>query len=159
MFAVLDLYSELGLPLQITEITIPGRPTGPEGEENQAFVAEKFYRLWFSHPNVRSITWWHTEDGTSKAEGKWKSGILTFDFKKKKSYGVLRRLIKEEWTTKAAAQSPAQSLAFRGFYGKYKISYTAGGKSREIVLPLHENGVKEYRLEALSGAPKEFATD
>ena len=86
-------------------------------------------------------------------------GPLTFDFKKKKSYGVLRRLIKEEWTTKAAVQSAAQSLAFRGFYGKYKISYTAGGKSREIVLPLHENGVKEYRLEALSGAPKEFAND
>ena len=159
MFAVLDLYSELGLPLQITEITIPGLPDGPEGEENQAFVAEKFYRLWFSHPNVRSITWWHTVDGTSKAEGKWKSGILTLDFEKKKSYEVLRKLIKEEWTTKAAAQSPAQSLAFRGFYGKYKISYTAGGKPREIVLPLHENGVKEYRLEAEPDAPKEIATD
>lgn len=76
MLNVLDLYAELGLPLQITEITIPGLPEGPVGEENQAYIAEKFYRLWFSHHAVNSITWWHTVDGTSKAEGKWKSGIL-----------------------------------------------------------------------------------
>lgn len=159
MFAVLDLYSELGLPIQITEITIPGLPDGPGGEENQAYVAENFYRLWFSHPNVRSITWWHTVDGTSRTEGKWKSGILAFDFKKKKSYEVLRRLIKEEWTTKAAAQSPAQSLAFRGFYGKYKISYSSGGKPREIVLPLHENGAREYALKAEPADAKKLSTD
>lgn len=57
MLNVLDLYAELGLPLQITEITIPGLPEGPVGEENQAYIAEKFYRLWFSHPAVNSITW------------------------------------------------------------------------------------------------------
>ena len=56
MLNVLDLYAELGLPLQITEITIPGLPEGPVGEENQAYIAEKFYRLWFSHPAVNSIT-------------------------------------------------------------------------------------------------------
>ena len=72
---------------------------------------------------------------------------------------VLKRLIKEEWTTNTGSKTPVKAFNFRGFYGKYKISYTAGGKPREIVLPLHENGVKEYRLEAEPDAPKEIATD
>ena len=146
MLNVLDLYAELGLPLQITEITIPGLPEGPVGEENQAYIAEKFYRLWFSHPAVNSITWWHTVDGTSKTEGKWKSGILNFDFTKKKSYDVLKRLIKEEWTTNTGSKTPVKAFNFRGFYGKYKVSYTVDGESYETVIPLHKNGAKTYLI-------------
>ena len=149
MLNVLDLYAELGLPLQITEITIPGLPEGPVGEENQAYIAEKFYRLWFSHPAVNSITWWHTVDGTSKAEGKWKSGILNFDFTKKKSYDVLKRLIKDEWTTNAGSETPVKALDFRGFYGKYKVSYTVDGKNYETVIPFHKNGAKTRFIKAI----------
>lgn len=148
LFTALDVYAGLNIPLQITEITIPGLPEGEVGEANQAFIAENFYRLWFSHPNVKSITWWHTVDGTSKAEGKWKSGILRFDFSKKKVYAVLQKLIKEEWTTKVAAQSDTDKLAFRGFYGKYKITYTLDGKKYEKIIPLYKDGLKAYKLSA-----------
>ncbi len=149
MFYVLDLYAELGLPLQITEITIPALPEGPVGEENQAYIAEKFYSLWFSHPAVNSITWWHTVDGTSKSEGKWKSGILNFDFTKKKSYDVLRKLIKEDWTTKSGTEKSVNSFDFRGFYGKYKISYTFEGKNYETILPFHKSGAKSRTINVI----------
>lgn len=149
LFTALDVYAQLNMPIQITEITIPGLPAGDVGEENQAFIAEKFYRLWFSHPNVQSITWWHTVDGTSKAEGKWKSGILNFDFSKKKSYDILHKLIKEEWTTKIAAQNSASKIAFRGFYGKYKISYSVDGKKYEKIIPLYKHGLKKYQFSAI----------
>ncbi len=147
LFRALDVYAKLNLPIQITEITIPGLPEGEVGEENQAFIAEKFYKLWFSHPNVQSITWWHTVDGTALTESVWKSGILTYDFRKKKSYEILHRLIKEEWKTTVFCPRETGRLTFRGFYGKYKVSYEQNGEKRETLVMLQKDSIRKLKID------------
>ena len=74
---------------------------------------------------------------------------MNFDFTKKKSYDVLKRLIKNEWTTNAGSETPVKTLDFRGFYGKYKVSYNVDGKSYETVIPFHKNGAKTRFIKAI----------
>ena len=56
MFNVIDLYSKLGRPIQVSEITVPVLPKNLEGERDQAVVVRNFYRLWFSSASVEAIT-------------------------------------------------------------------------------------------------------
>ena len=52
LFGVMDRYADFGLPLQITEITIPAYSNDPEDEEIQAMLLKNLYQIWFSHPNM-----------------------------------------------------------------------------------------------------------
>src|SRR5690606_3943414 len=45
---VLDTYGQLGLPLNISEITFPSLADDEVGRQNQAKVTRNFYRLFFS---------------------------------------------------------------------------------------------------------------
>lgn len=134
MLRVLDRYSDFGLPIHITEITIPTLPKTPEGEAAQAAVARNFYRLWFSHPAVSAVTWWNLVDDTAApGEDKWLGGLLHRDFTPKPSYQALKKLIQEEWCTRLERESNASSeIRFQGFYGKYSASVVHDGKSRTI---------------------------
>ncbi len=131
IFRILDLYARLGRPLHITEITIPTLPNTPEGERLQAELARDYYRAWFSHPAVEAITWWNLVDQTAvPGEDKWYGGLLRRDFTKKPSYGALRRLIREEWTTREHLRADAAGCAqFRGFHGHYRLTAQVGGRS------------------------------
>ena len=52
------------------------------------------------------------------------SGFLTRDFKKKPVYHTLRKLVHEEWRTRAAIRADASGvLAFRGFKGEYVLRW------------------------------------
>jgi len=85
---MLDLYEKLadfGLPLFITEITIPS--AGSDGEALQAEVVRDHYRLWFSAPTMAGITWWNLGDGTAvKGENEAQGGLLDNDLKPKAAY-------------------------------------------------------------------------
>ena len=72
MLRVLDFYQKLQLPISISEITIPTLPCTAEGEATQAELVADYYRLWFSHPAVKAITWWNLPDGTAAGtENRW----------------------------------------------------------------------------------------
>ena len=66
---IYDTYSKmstLGIPMYISEITIPTVYRGLtriEGEELQAEIIDKLYRLWFSIPNMNGIIYWNLKDG------------------------------------------------------------------------------------------------
>ena len=140
LYAHMDMYSRLGKPLQITEITIPSYSWDPEDEELQAEMLEKLYSVWFSHPNVEQIIYWNLVDGYAHlwdpdpdkirasqgdmtlGENYYYGGLLRFDMSQKPAYFKLKELLQEKWHTEAKAVTDTDGcISFRGFYGTYDI--------------------------------------
>lgn len=95
------------------------RPSTPEWEKYQAEYTHDFYTLAFSHPSVKTITWW---SGTDLME--WRGtagGLLDRSYNPKPVYHMLQHLIKEEWHTDILdTTTSGGELTFNGFYGAYK---------------------------------------
>jgi len=145
IFNILDLFSRFNLPIHITEYSNPAYPEGKIGEENQAFLAENFYKLLFSYPNVEAITWWNIVDKTAPilipSDNPWESsydlgGLVNRDFSPKPSYIALDRLINKEWKTNLSFTEKLNNKRFKCFYGNYKITCQVNGKkiTKEIML-------------------------
>ena len=134
-FQMLWMLDTLNCPIHISEITIPAPDDTPEGEEMQAQMIRDNYRLWFSWPSVYRITYWNLVDHTFHKEN-LASGLYTADMRKKKSYYALDRLINREWKTHLVLKADGNGrIAFRGFRGKYRLSWAdADGRpeAREI---------------------------
>ncbi len=134
---ILDHYASLGKELHITEFTpasggqkITGsHREGVWDEAAQADYAVKFYRVCFAHPAMRAITWWDLCDQGSWLPG---GGMLRADLSPKPVYEQLKRLIHEEWKTRASGTTDAEGrFAFRGFFGTYRINVAIPGKPIE----------------------------
>lgn len=126
MYKTYQRYNTLGIPMYISEITIPTVYEGmslAEGEELQAEILEKLYRLWFSVPNMQGIVYWNLKDGDAwENEGDCLGCLMDSYMRKKKSYYTLEHLIKREWNTCVSAQSDENgALSFSGFYGDYEV--------------------------------------
>jgi len=138
---LLNILDEAELPIHISEVTISAPDTTKAGGKVQAQIARNLYRYWFSHPSIMGITWWNAVDGGA-AEGEPSfSGILDENLNQKPVYDVLKNLIFNEWHTKLQAKiSNDNSIQFRGFKGKYRISWRAkDGKSRERIIDITQN--------------------
>lgn len=133
---ILKRYEVFGLPLHFTENTLisgdlmPSHivdlndwqvdewPTTPEGEERQCREIEELYRTLFEHPLVEAITTWDFRDG---AWLKAPAGFLRLDNSEKPSYEMLRKLIKEEWSTKSLLTTDSEGrVTVEGFKGEYE---------------------------------------
>lgn len=145
MLDVLDLTSSYGLPIHISEVTIPSYWGGNEtNEQIQAELTEILYKTWFATEKMKSIVWWNMVDGyaayaplgTGEGENYYGGGLLHFDLSEKPAYKVLNRLINQEWNTSFEKTIENQELSFRGFYGEYEI--TVDGKTYNV--NLNENG-------------------
>jgi len=136
LFAVYEQLGRLGLPLYITEITIPA--TGQDGATRQGVTVANLYRLWFSTPKMAGITWWNLGDGTAYGnENKSLGGLLDKDMNPKPAYRELDRLINHEWKTSTTLKTDAKGKAhFRGFHGKYSIQVTVGRRQRQFSFEL-----------------------
>lgn len=144
----LDLYGRFGVPLHVSEITIPTLPYNQTGLERQARLARNFYRLWFSHPAVGAIIWWNIADGTALAgEDKWNGGLVNNHFSPKPSYTVLNDLINRDWKTNLTiTQKEASPVLFRGFYGEYLVRVKQGKKVTGQRVSFLKNGRNELQL-------------
>lgn len=98
IYANYHRFSELGIPLYISEVTIPSKYTGlsrREGEAIQAEVVEMLYRLWFSIPNMRGIIYWNLSDGVNwMNEGDCLGCLCDESICEKPSYQALYQLIR-----------------------------------------------------------------
>lgn len=141
LLAALDAYAPLGLPIHVSEITLPAIGGDAAGEAAQAELARNFYRLWFSHPSVSAITWWNFPDGGAAAgEDRVQSGLVRRDFSPKPAHEALHALIRGEWRTRARLVTDARGEArFRGFHGAYRLR--ADGTSSEGHRLKPEDGV------------------
>ncbi len=139
-------FAALKLPLHITEMTIHSGPmkkpldykktytdwtTTTEGEARQAADVCRIYRMLFSEPNFKAITWWDFSDYDAWLGAP--AGLTRKDMSSKPAYNVLMKLIHDEWRTKTTVRSDASGeVSFRGFFGRYRL--TVGGKTAEFDL-------------------------
>lgn len=139
IFDVLDCYAELGCAIQITELTIPAYRYTPEDEKIQAEIVKNLYRMWFSHPAMEGIVYWNLVDGFAFAaeqgdmtagENYYHGGLIRYDFTPKPAYFAVKELFEKTWRTNLCLDSGNSSeLMFKGFYGQYELTATAGDKT------------------------------
>ena len=130
---ILDTYADLGKTINVSEISIPSGEGG--GEELQAEAAVRLYKTVFSHHATTGLTWWNLpDDGVMVTKRKAgdenlpSTALIDFDYNEKLAYKELKKLIREEWTTKTAAAAKNGIADFRGFYGQYEITAVIDGK-------------------------------
>ena len=148
----LDVISELGLPIEMTEVTVPTFGDTEEDEELQADLLELLYSVWFSHPAVQDIVYWNVPDGYAYDDGtgnwnenKCRGGLWHHDLTPKKSALRLKKLVSEVWHTDSELTTDENGYAeFRGFYGNYTVS----GKDFTAEFGIHkgETSVNEIIL-------------
>ena len=127
--ARLDMMARTGRPLHVSEVTIAAPGEDARSRQIQAILTRNIYRAWFSHPKTMGITWWNTVDGGAVKGEPLVSGLFTPDMKRKPVYEALDELINHEWKTRTTAKASGGKVAFRGFKGRYRISWKgADGK-------------------------------
>jgi GH35 family endo-1,4-beta-xylanase len=126
--------SEVGLPLHLSEITITAPSADERGLMIQGIITQQLYRLWFSQEKMMGITWWNVVDNCGAKGEPSVSGIFTRDMKEKPVYYALDQLINQEWKTNTTVKADADGkVQFRGFKGKYRITYKdKRGKTQTI---------------------------
>lgn len=121
----LDIISELNLPLEITEVTIPTFGFDKEDEILQADLLEVLYTTFFSHKNVNEVVYWNLPDGCAYEIDGWnennvKGGLFKKDMSPKESAKRLHYLFNEKWHTDLELETDENGCVnFRGFYGNY----------------------------------------
>lgn len=165
LYKHMDLYSNFGKPLQITEVTVPAYSWASEDEEIQAEIIEKLYSIWFSHPNVEQIIYWNLVDGyahvwdpdpekirasqgnMSLGENYYYGGLLRFDLSPKPAYYAIKNLIQNVWhTEETLATSEKGTCSFRGFYGEYELEFDEDGKTMKKTVFLSSKDDNEIKV-------------
>lgn len=148
-FKGLDVIAELGLPLEITEITVPTFGDTEEDEELQADMLKLWYSVWFSHPAVDTIVYWNTVDGyayvgdSNWIENNCRGGLFHHDLTPKKSALMLKRLFGEIWHTDLELTTDKNGyVEFRGFYGDYAVE----SDEAKFEIGLHKNEGNSFEL-------------
>lgn len=121
----LDRLHALGLPIHLTEISAV---TADEGRRADAL--ETLFHIGFSHPGVGAIMLW----------GFWErahwlgrdAALVDREWNLLRAGERIRDLLLHRWRTHRTAETQdAGSLAFRGFYGDYRVRIRdAGGRER-----------------------------
>ena len=122
----LDYLAEFGLPLEITELSIPTPGEGEEAELIQADLLEMMYTVFFSIPKMETVMYWNIVDKTGYVgrkgwnENNCRNGLFHRDFTPKKSAERLYYLMNEKWHTDLELTTDENGeVEFRGFYGDY----------------------------------------
>ncbi|OGV58348.1 MAG: hypothetical protein A2X45_23050 [Lentisphaerae bacterium GWF2_50_93] len=155
ILACLDQYAKIGVPLNISELTLTAHKDLGDGQAFQCEMADRLYRLWFSHPATNGIIWWNLIDDTayvnpdnsSQEENQYKGGLLNNDLTPKPAYNALCRLIREEWSTHATLEYEKGGYnRFNGFYGEYvAVIKTSMGEFRKT-LKLSKGSINKFKL-------------
>lgn len=145
--AVLDQLGRLGLPMQITEMTIPAYRDTPADEEVQAEILRNVYSLFFAQKEMEAIIYWNLPDGyaafapqgdMTKGENSYRGGLLRFDLTEKPAFKMLRQLIRHDWMTPTTTLTTDDDgfVTLRGFHGEYQLTIHQGEKcmQREVNL-------------------------
>lgn len=148
LYEAYERFSAFGKPLYVTEITVPQSGEAPQGERVQAELVANLYRLWFSVPQMAGITWWNLAEGTAVAkENKHRGGLLDEQLHPKQAYRALEQWICRDWRTRLSGQTDAQGrLAFRGFYGRYRVTVESPHGKRQHEIRLAQGQPHVFRL-------------
>lgn len=155
LYKLMDLYAKLGKAEQITEMTIPAYGGDEENEYVQAELVKNVYTIFFSHPAMEAVIYWNLVDGyaafapqgdMTAGENKYFGGLMRFDMTEKPAYKALWKLIHEDWHTSAVVKAEGGKAAFRGFWGDYKLTVHAGGKTIPVDYRLSKNAKNNIEI-------------
>ncbi len=165
LYRHMDLYSELGKPLEITEVTVPAYSWSDEDEQIQADIIEWLYSVWFSHPSVEQIIYWNMVDGyahfwdsdpkkirasqgnMSLGENYYHGGLLRFDMTPKPAYYRIAELIQKRWRTEASLRSDKNGMAkLRGFFGDYELNVRVSSKTVSSRITVSSHNDNEFTV-------------
>ena len=120
-----------GRPIHLSEITITAPDNSPKGQMVQAIIMRNCYRAWFAVEKMNGITWWNVVDNCGAPGEPSISGIFTRDMQPKAAYFAMDDLINREWKTKTSVVAKGGKVSFRGFRGRYRLTWKdAEGKDR-----------------------------
>ncbi|MBO5224615.1 MAG: endo-1,4-beta-xylanase [Clostridia bacterium] len=149
LWSFFEKYENLGLPLSITEVTIPSVFNDKTDGEMQAEILKNVYSLWFGIKGMEAIIYWNLIDGyaygaqpgdMSVGENVYRGGLLNFDGEEKIAYKVLGKLINQEWKTHFEGKTDDKGrMTFNGFYGDYEICFRYNGKVIKKRITLNRN--------------------
>ncbi len=130
-----DMLLKTKLPIHLSEITITAPDLTEKGQMIQAIILNNLYRAWFSQEKMMGITWWNVVDNAGAPGEPSISGLFTRDMKPKTAYYAMNDLINNQWKTRLTAKVADGKVAFRGFRGKYRLTWTdaAGAKQTKLI--------------------------
>ena len=112
-----------GRPIHLSEITITAPDNSPKGQMVQAIIMRNCYRAWFAVEKMNGITWWNVVDNCGAPGEPSISGIFTRDMQPKAAYFAMDDLINREWKTQTTAKASGGKVSFRGFRGRYRLTW------------------------------------
>ena len=129
--------SQANRPIHLSEITITAPDNSTRGQMVQAIIMRNLYRAWFAVEKMNGISWWNVVDDCGAPGEPSISGIFTRDMRPKTAYYAMDDLINREWKTKTTAKANGGKVAFRGFRGRYYLTWknvdgSAGYKSVDV---------------------------
>ena len=148
----LDYLAEFGLPLELTEITVPTFGETEEDEKLQADLLDLLYSVAFSHPAMETIVYWNLPDSYAYAhpsgrsdENRCRGGLFHKDMTPKQSALRLREMFQSRWHTDLTLTTDKDGyVEFRGFYGDYVLS--SHGKEEGFGIHKNENNATVIQL-------------
>lgn len=153
LFNLMDTFGKLGIPEQITEMTVSALSEDPEDEAVQAELAKHLYTCFFSHPAMEAIIYWNLVDGyaasakagdMTRGENRFYGGFLRHDLSEKPVFTTLKKLIHEDWHTETSVKAVDGVAKFRGFYGDYDLTVYADGKQIPAKISLSKESKNQF---------------
>ena len=138
--AVFDQIAEAsgGKKVHLSEITITAPDSSDRGQMVQAIILRNCYRAWFAVKDMTGITWWNVVDDCGAPGEPSISGLFTRDMRPKIAYFAMDDLVNREWKTKLKLKVEGGAVKFRGFRGRYRLSWKdTEGKSHSKFVVLH----------------------
>ena len=115
--------AKTGKPIHLSEITITAPDNSPRGQMVQAIIMRDLYRAWFAVEKMNGITWWNVVDDCGAPGEPSISGLFTRDMRPKTAYFAMDDLVNREWKTKTVVRASDGKVSFRGFKGRYRLSW------------------------------------
>jgi GH35 family endo-1,4-beta-xylanase/peptidoglycan/xylan/chitin deacetylase (PgdA/CDA1 family) len=135
VLATLQVYSELKLPIRITEFDVD-----TDDEQLQADYTRDFLILAYSHPSVVGVQHWGF---WQSAHWRPKSAMFRADWSEKPSAKIYRDLVLNQWRTRLQGTAGAKGkVAGRGFHGDYVVTVEKDGRRAERTFTLRPEEAK-----------------
>jgi GH35 family endo-1,4-beta-xylanase len=135
LLQTLDKFSELGLPIELTELSL-----NLDDRDLQADYMRDFLTVAFSHPNVNGVMLWGFWE---KRHWRPQGALFNADWSIRPHGQAWIDLVDKQWRTDVELQTDKGGAAgTRGFLGTYEITVSGGGKTNTTTGRLERDGTE-----------------
>jgi GH35 family endo-1,4-beta-xylanase len=141
LLQTLDRFSELGLPIELTELSL-----NLDDRDLQADYMRDFLIAAFSHKNVQGVMLWGFWE---KRHWRPQGALWDANWNIRPHGQVWLDLVHRQWQSDEEKQTDADGRAsIRGFLGSYDVTVSAGGTTKTVNAELsRDSGVLTIRVD------------